>query len=375
MAGGEARLSGAVAPHHPDRLGSDEGDPPPVARHGRSGVALLASLDGLSAIRRGDVRGDRRARIRSHRSASVQACARCRPPSSSRRRPVTNARPTLRILKVTLPGGAACMCASASATTPRRNLGILVRETRPGVRPCAPALRHARPAASVRCVHAELASGSALPWPGPVHDHACRRSDASGRTSAAGCSARSAASTERSGWRRAAECGASLHIAARCTRQRKGRLAPPLFFSPRGSTYTRGPVGVCEIPSTISPTAFSLCAMATSACAKNSDELVVLVDDGKAAHLMSSPLASTRPEIIVCTNRDGIVSRDFAYWHALRVLLRCDASTTMLDLSSPVWLFAVVHQAVTPRPRSPSARRLRDARLSGRAAGASVMCW
>ena len=35
----------------------------------------------------------------------------------------------------------------------------------------AATLRYACPAASVRCVHAELASGTALPWPRPLHDH------------------------------------------------------------------------------------------------------------------------------------------------------------------------------------------------------------
>jgi hypothetical protein len=48
--------------------------------------------------------------------------------------PVTNARPTLRILKVTFLGARIYVRLRVCDDTPR-NLGILVRETRPGVRP------------------------------------------------------------------------------------------------------------------------------------------------------------------------------------------------------------------------------------------------
>ena len=43
---------------------------------------------------------------------------------------------------------------------------------------------------------------------------------------------------------------------------------PPLSLFSYGSIYRRGPVGVREISSTISPTAFSLAPIATSACAR-----------------------------------------------------------------------------------------------------------
>ena len=54
---------------------------------------------------------------------------------------------------------------------------------------------------------------------------------------------------------------------------KEGRLSPPLF-SPCLRAYTRGPVGVCEISSTISPTAFSLAPIATSACARTPTSLL-----------------------------------------------------------------------------------------------------
>ena len=59
---------------------------------------------------------------------------------------------------------------------------------------------------------------------------------------------------------------------------------------------------------------------------KNSDEPIVLINDGKAAHLIGRHQPQRVREIVVCMDRDGIMSRDFAYRHALRVLLRCDSS-------------------------------------------------
>ena len=59
---------------------------------------------------------------------------------------------------------------------------------------------------------------------------------------------------------------------------------------------------------------------------ENPDQPVVLINDGKPPHLIGRHQLQRVREIVVCTNRDGIVSRDFAYRHALRVLLRCDRS-------------------------------------------------
>ena len=84
--------------------------------------------------------------------------------------PVTNKRPTLRILKVTFLGAKVYVRFRVCDDT-ATNLGILVRETRPGVRPCAPTLRYPCPAASVRRLHTQLASGAALPWARPLHDY------------------------------------------------------------------------------------------------------------------------------------------------------------------------------------------------------------
>ena len=85
--------------------------------------------------------------------------------------PVTNARPTLRILKVTFLGARIYVRIRVCDDQPR-NLGILVRETRPGVRPALRRFATRVRAASVRCVYAKLASGRALPWPWSLHDHA-----------------------------------------------------------------------------------------------------------------------------------------------------------------------------------------------------------
>ena len=79
--------------------------------------------------------------------------------------------------------------------------------------------------------------------------------------------------------------------------------------------YTWGLVGACEISSTISPTAFSapICDICLR---KDSHEFVVVVDHGQAANLIRRHEPQCIGEIIVCTHRDGIMSRDFAYWHA-----------------------------------------------------------
>ena len=85
--------------------------------------------------------------------------------------PVTNARPTLRILKVTFLGARIYVrfrvCDDTAAQPRDPGSGDA-----PWRAPGTQAFRHSRRAASVRCVHAKLASGAAVPWPGSLHDHA-----------------------------------------------------------------------------------------------------------------------------------------------------------------------------------------------------------
>ena len=134
--------------------------------------------------------------------------------------PVTNARPTLRILKVTFLGARVYVRFRVCDDTPR-NLGDPRSRDAPRRASFAAALRDSCPAAPVRCVHAKLASGSAVPWPWALHDHAsgtrCLRSDEPA------CAAH-VPSIAVSGWHQeAARC---QHLRLHFSR-RKFRSAPP----------------------------------------------------------------------------------------------------------------------------------------------------
>ena len=117
--------------------------------------------------------------------------------------------------------------------------------------------------------------------------------------------------------------------------------------------YTWGLVGACEISSTISPTAFFLRAHRDICLRKDSHEFVVVVDHGQAANLIRRHEPQCIGEIIVCTHRDGIMSRDFAYRHALGVLTRRDRANDDVTVCDDAGQLVAIENSKYQRPRWP----------------------
>ena len=98
---------------------------------------------------------------------------------------------------------------------------------------------------------------------------------------------------------------------------------------------------------------------------KDSHEFVVVVDHGQAANLIRRHEPQCIGEIIVCTHRDGIMSRDFAYWHAHWVLTRRDRANDDVTVCDDAGQLVAIEIGSEPTSSLAMSSAASETRVSG----------